>query len=80
MMVYTPAMLILSLLPIVTEPWLWIKAGVIAVGTIIFGIWATRFSPWQRDEYWRERGKDPKHPERLGNVGDSTRGSNTLEG
>lgn len=36
MMVYTPLMLVLSLLPIVTEPWLWIKVGIVVVGTIIF--------------------------------------------
>ena len=80
MMVYTPVMLVLSLLPTVTEPWLWIKAGIIVVGTIIFGIWATRFSLWQRDEYWRERGKDPKHPERLSTVDDTNRGPNNPEG
>lgn len=50
MMVYTPVMLVLSLLPITTDPWLWIKTGIIAVGTIIFLIWATRLSQWQRDE------------------------------
>jgi hypothetical protein len=40
---------------------LWIKTGIIVVGTDIFLIWATLLSLWQRDEYWRERGKDPKH-------------------
>ncbi|GAB12899.1 hypothetical protein ARGLB_028_00240 [Arthrobacter globiformis NBRC 12137] len=80
MVIYTPVMLLLSFLPIVTEPWLWIKVGVIVVGTIIFGIWVIRFSLWQRDEYWRERGKDPKHPERLGRVDDGHHGANTTEG
>jgi uncharacterized membrane protein len=68
LLVYGPVMLVLSLLPITTEPWLWIKVAIIATGTIILGIWVTRFSLWQRDEYWRERGKDPKHPQRLGRV------------
>lgn len=37
---------------------------ILAVCTIVAGIVVTRFSLWQRDEYWRERGRDPKHPER----------------
>jgi hypothetical protein len=65
MVVFTPVMLILTFMPIDTEPWVWIKLGILAIGTIILIVWATRFSLWQRDEYWRERGKDPKHPERL---------------
>jgi hypothetical protein len=67
MMVYMPVMVILTLLPMDTEPWMWIKVAILATGTIILTAWATRFSLWQRDEYWRERGKDPKHPERLPN-------------
>lgn len=35
-------MLVLSLLLITTDPWLWIKTGIIAVGTMIFVIGATR--------------------------------------
>jgi heme O synthase-like polyprenyltransferase len=65
MMVFTPVMLILTFMPIDTGPWVWIKLAILAIGTIILIVWATRFSLWQRDEYWRERGKDPKHPERL---------------
>lgn len=57
----------LNFLPIEAEPWVWVKLAVLAVGTIVLGIWVARFSLWQRDEYWRERGKDPKHPERLPN-------------
>ena len=60
-------MLILVALPIDTEPWVWIKLSILATGTIVLAVWATRFSLWQRDEYWRERGKDPMHPERLPN-------------
>lgn len=57
--------LVLILLPIESEPWLWARLGFLGAGTIILAVWVTRFSLWQRDEYWRERGKDPKHPERL---------------
>lgn len=57
----------LTFLPIDTEPWVWIKLAVLGVGTVVLSIWLTRFTLWQRDEYWRERGKDPKHPERLPN-------------
>jgi hypothetical protein len=34
--------------------------------------WAFRqpsFSLWQRDEYWREKGRDPKHPDRFPSSG-----------
>lgn len=61
------ATITLNLLPIDAEPWVWVKLAVLGVATIIFLTWLTRFSLWQRDEYWRERGKDPKHPERLPN-------------
>jgi hypothetical protein len=47
------------------EPWLQVKTAIKVVGAIVFCIWVTRFSLWQRDEYWRERGRDPKHAERF---------------
>lgn len=59
------AMLTLNFLPIQTEPWVWVKLAVLALGTTGFVVWVTRFSLWQRQEYWRERGRDPKHPERF---------------
>ena len=59
------AMITLNFVPIDSEPWVWIRLGVLAAGTTVFAIWVTRFSLWQRDEYWRERGRDPKHPERF---------------
>lgn len=58
-------MITLNLMPIEPGLWLWIKGAVLAVGTVVFVVWVTRFSLWQRNEYWRERGKDPKHPEHL---------------
>lgn len=61
------AMITLSFVPSDAEPWGWVKLAALAVGTTVFLIGVTRFSLWQRDEYWRERGKDPKHPERLPN-------------
>jgi hypothetical protein len=57
----------LDFLPIDSEPWVWVKVAVLALGTIVLGVWVTRFTLWQRDEYWRERGRDPEHPERLPN-------------
>lgn len=63
------ATITLNFLPIDGEPWIWVKVAVLGVGTIIFVIWVTRFSLWQRDEYWRERGRDPKHPEQRGTTG-----------
>jgi putative effector of murein hydrolase LrgA (UPF0299 family) len=62
MMFFMPIAVALTLLPFTTEPWIWIKVALLAAGVIVFGVWATRFSLWQRDEYWREQGKDPKHP------------------
>jgi hypothetical protein len=59
------AMLTLNFVPVDSEPWVWIKLAVLTLGTIIFVTWVTRFSLWQRHEYWRERGRDPKHPERF---------------
>lgn len=65
MMFFMPIALALNLLPFTTEPWIWIKVAILGAGVTVLGVWATRFSLWQRDEYWREQGKDPKHPERL---------------
>lgn len=45
------------------EPWSWLILGLQAALTIISIALLTRFVLRQRDEYWRERGKDPKHPE-----------------
>lgn len=62
MMFFMPIVLALNLLPFTTEPWIWVKVAILGAGVIVLGVWATRFSLWQRDEYWREQGKDPKHP------------------
>ena len=66
-LVFAGVMLVLNVLPIQTEPWVWIKVAIVGAGAVVAVVWATRFSLWQRDEYWRERGRDPKHPERLPN-------------
>lgn len=34
--------------------------GLFTVATVVYVVWFVRK---QRDEYWRERGKDPRHPE-----------------
>ena len=65
MMFFMPIALALNLLPFTTEPWIWIKVAILGAGVTVLGVWVTRFSLWQRDEYWREQGKDPRHPERL---------------
>lgn len=64
MMFFVPIAVALNLLPITTEPWIWIKVVILSAAVIVLGVSVTRFSLWQRDEYWREKGKDPKHPER----------------
>lgn len=55
---------VLSILGIDSEPWFWTRTILLAIAAIVMIVLITRFSLWQRDEYWRERGKDPKHPER----------------
>jgi hypothetical protein len=34
-----------------------------AVLSVAMVVYLVRFVRKQRDDYWRERGKDPKHPE-----------------
>lgn len=65
MLVFTPLLLVLNFLPIEVEPWAWIKIAVLGIGCTILVVWGARLTLWQRDEYWRERGRDPKHPERF---------------
>ncbi|WP_284981721.1 hypothetical protein [Arthrobacter sp. efr-133-TYG-118] len=64
MLFLMPILVAFNLLPFTIEPWIWIKVVILWTGVIILGVSVTRFSLWQRDEYWRERGKDPRHPER----------------
>jgi hypothetical protein len=47
------------------EIWLWTRTILFTIAVIVMIVLLTRFTLWQRDEYWRERGKDPKHPERF---------------
>jgi Ca2+/H+ antiporter len=46
-----------------TGPWEWIIIFLQAVVTVAMVVYLVRFVRKQRDDYWRERGKDPKHPE-----------------
>ncbi|WRH25830.1 hypothetical protein GC088_12620 [Arthrobacter sp. JZ12] len=62
--VWALVLLIFSFLPIGSEPWVWVKVAVLAVGTVVFVTLVARFSLWQRNEYWRERGRNPQHPDR----------------
>lgn len=59
---------ILSLMGIDSELWLWIRNIILAVAVTVLCVQLTRFSLWQRDEYWRGRGEDPWNPERPGHV------------
>jgi hypothetical protein len=56
---------VLSLLGIDSLPWLWARSILSAILAVVLIVSVTRFSLWQRDEYWREKGRDPKHPERF---------------
>lgn len=56
---------VLNFLPAIPLPWAIAKVAVEIVFVVVFGVAVIRFSLWQRAEYWRERGRDPKHPERF---------------
>jgi hypothetical protein len=44
-------------------PWRWFLLA-LQIGLLVAGIYYLgRYVLRQRDDYWRERGKDPKHPE-----------------
>jgi hypothetical protein len=59
----------LSLVGVDSEPWLWTRTILFGIAAVVMGVQVTRFSLWQRDEYWREKGRDPKHPERFPSTG-----------
>ena len=45
------------------EPWVWFALciqAILAVDMLVYLVWLGRR---QRDDYWRERDKDPKRPE-----------------
>lgn len=46
-----------------TEQWGWILQAIQTAVTVAMVIYLVRLVRKQRDDYWRERGKDPKHPE-----------------
>lgn len=56
---------VLNFFPDIPLPWVIAKVAVEIVFVIVLGVAVIGFSLWQRDEYWRERGRDPKHPERF---------------
>ncbi|MDP9889517.1 hypothetical protein [Pseudarthrobacter enclensis] len=64
---FLPVFAVLNLIPNIPLPW---RLGMLAaevVFVIVYGTGVVRISLWQRDEYWRKRGRDPKHPERFPN-------------
>lgn len=56
---------VLNFFPDIPMPWLIAKGSLGIIFVIALGTAVIRFLRWQRDEYWRERGRDPKHPERF---------------
>ena len=59
--------LIRGLIPALhTEQWEWLTWVLLAFQVIVLVtvmVYFVRFLREQKDDYWRERGKDPKHPE-----------------
>ncbi|HSN37681.1 MAG TPA: hypothetical protein VLT34_15135 [Arthrobacter sp.] len=45
------------------DQWEWIIIVIQSLITVAMVVYLVRFVRQQRDDYWRERGKDPKHPE-----------------
>jgi hypothetical protein len=45
------------------EPWPWIALGLEGAAAVIVVVLLVRLVRGQRDDFWRERGKDPKHPD-----------------
>lgn len=60
---------VLSLVGVDSEPWFWTRSILFGIAVVVFCVQVTRFSLWQRDEYWREKGRDPKHPDRFPSSG-----------
>ncbi|WP_285320690.1 hypothetical protein [Pseudarthrobacter sp. lyk4-40-TYG-27] len=58
---------VLNLIPNIPWPWRIAMLAVEVVFVIVYGRAVIRSSLRHRDEYWRERGRDPKHPERFPN-------------
>lgn len=54
-----PALLPAALL----EPWEWSIVVIQGILTVAMVVYLVRLVRKQRDDYWRERGKDPRHPE-----------------
>ena len=54
---------VLNLIP--NLPWPWRTGMLVVEVVIVYGTAVVRLSLWQRNEYWLERGRDPKHPERF---------------
>ena len=47
-----------------TGPWLWIGAAVQVVAAITLVVCLVSMVRGQRDDYWKERGQDPRNPGR----------------
>ncbi len=48
------------------SPWFWVLLAIQAVALIVAVIFLVRFVRAQRDEYWKERGRDPRNPSQPG--------------
>lgn len=44
------------------EPWTWLLLGVVVLSAAAFLVSLARFVLAQREDYWLERGRDPKNP------------------
>ncbi|MEB7504148.1 hypothetical protein [Arthrobacter koreensis] len=49
-----------------SQPWTWLLLGLVVLSTAAFVVSLAGFALRQRDDYWRERGRDRKNPESPG--------------
>lgn len=50
-----------NVLPFI-EPWSWLLLGLAMLLSVALVVLVVRLVLQQRDDYWRERGRDPKNP------------------
>ncbi len=48
------------------SPWFWVPIAIQAVAVILAVIFLVRLVRAQRDDYWKERGRDPRNPSQSG--------------
>lgn len=49
------------------SPWFWVALAIQLISLVVALVYLVRFMRSRRDDYWRERGRDPRNPsQRIG--------------